>query len=255
MKKIIIITGASSGMGASFARELAARDADEMFLIARRADKLNAVADEIRKTAKMKITPVAADIAKENVIARIAKPGDVIDTLVNNAGFGIYGEFAKAAPEKNSELVAVNCGAMLALCNAALPYLAAGSRIINVASLAAFSPMGGFALYAASKSFALNFSLGLAAELAEKKIKVIALCPGPVDTEFSNVASGGIRESVPRGANPDAVVRHCLRRLERNKKIAIMKTKWKLKAALGRIMPLPFLARFTMKHERRPSAE
>ncbi len=259
MSRIIIITGASSGIGKSFAKALVQRDnVDEMFLIARREDLLKQLASELSGKAKMRITPVVSDvsgIAGGEAIKKILKTGDTIDTLVNNAGFGIYGLFEKSDIERDISLIDINISAIVSTCHASVPFLDAKSRIINVSSLAAYAPMGGFAIYAASKSFVLNFTLGFAAELESKGIKVIALCPGPVDTEFSNVASSGVRNTVPHGANPDNVVAHCLRELERGKHIAIMCPVWKLKAFFAKILPLSFLAKFTLKYERRPSVE
>ncbi|MDR2337336.1 MAG: SDR family NAD(P)-dependent oxidoreductase [Deltaproteobacteria bacterium] len=258
MSRIIIITGASSGIGESFARRLIKRNADKMFLIARRADRLEALTKELSAKTKMQVVPVVADISGlkgKDIIKKIIEPNAVIDTLINNAGFGIYGLFGDESLERYSEMLDVNIKSVVTTCYSALPFLTEGSRIINVASLAAFSPMGAFALYAASKAFVLNFSLGLAAELSPKKIRVIALCPGPVDTEFSNIASNGIRKNVPHGASPNEVVEHCLRELDKGKEIAIMRHSWKIKALLARIVPITFLARLALRFERRPSAK
>jgi short-subunit dehydrogenase len=256
MSRIIVITGASSGIGESFARKLIHRDVDKMFLIARRANRLEELTKELAAKTKMQILPIVADISGlkgDEVIKKIIEPGDVVDTLVNNAGFGIYGLFGEEVLERYSEMLDVNIKSVVSICYAALPFLAEESRIINVSSLAAFSPMGAFALYAASKSFVLSFSLGLAAELSSRKVRVIALCPGPVDTEFSNIASNGVRKNVPHGASPDEVVNHCLKELDKGQEIAVMRPVWKVKALLARVIPLRLLARLTLKFERRPS--
>jgi short-subunit dehydrogenase len=112
--------------------------------------------------------------------------------------------------------------------------------------------MGAFAVYAASKAYVLYFTLGLAAELKERGVQITALCPGPVDTEFSAVDSNGARQKVRHGKSPEKVVRHCLRSLAAGKNIAVMAPLWRFKAFASRLLPLPFLARLTMATEQRP---
>jgi short-subunit dehydrogenase len=175
-----------------------------------------------------------------------------LDTWVNNAGFGTYGPFAEVPLDRQLDEIDLNVTSLTALCGAALPYLKSGSRIVNTASLASFSPMGGFAVYAASKVYVLYFTLGLAAELKERGVRVTALCPGPVDTEFSAVASNGVRQKVAHGKSPEKVVRHCLHCLDAGKNIAVMAPLWRFKAFAVRLLPLPFLAWLTMVTEKRP---
>ncbi|MDR0527371.1 MAG: SDR family NAD(P)-dependent oxidoreductase [Spirochaetaceae bacterium] len=263
MKSVSIVTGASSGMGMEFARALVSRPGlGELWLIARRIERLQSLAAELKTiNPGLAIRPVAADLGGREggrVIAGLLEAaggrGEIfIDTLVNNAGFGTYGNFDATAIDRQLDEIDLNVTSLTAITGICLPYLERGSRIINTASLAAFAPMGGFAVYAASKAYVLNFTLGLAAELEAKGIKVIALCPGPVDTEFSRVASEGVRNKVLHGKPPAAVVRHCLTLLERGKKIAIMAPKWRLKSFLPRLFGRFFIAKVTMHTEKRPS--
>jgi short-subunit dehydrogenase len=266
MYKVTIITGASSGMGVEFAKQLLCRPGvNEMWLIARRADRLSALAATLQKASPFtRVLPISADITGRNggafLAARLAETaalrendgGLQIDTLVNNAGFGTYGPFQEVSLDRQLDEIDLNVTSLTSLCGAALPYLKSGSRLINTASLAAFSPMGAFAVYAASKAYVLYFTLGIAAELKERGVRVIALCPGPVDTEFSAVASNGARQKVRHGKSPDKVVRHCLHRLDAGKNIALMAPLWHFKAFASRILPLPLLARLTMAMEKRP---
>jgi uncharacterized protein len=287
MKRIQIITGASSGIGREFALQIAReRNADEMWLIARRRDRLESLAAEIAAfgaeanngaatgTATRAFGPNAGAAPKARVVeldiggrkgvdalASMLKSeadgagdgGLVVDALVNNAGFGTYGTFADTAIDRQLDMIELNCVALTALCHAALPYLARGSLVVNVASLAAFAPLGNFAVYGATKAYSLSFTLALAAEVADSGVRVIALCPGPVDTEFANVASNGARTAVVDGKSPAAVVAHCLRAARKGKRVAVMAPKWKVKAFISRIVGRYFVARYTYVHDKRPS--
>ena len=127
-----------------------------------------------------------------------------------------------------------------------------GSLIINTASLASFAPLGNFAVYAATKAYVLSFTLALAAEVRDRGIRVCALCPGSVSTEFAEVASNGARKEVLHGVAADKTVSHCLKCAERGKKTALMTWKWKLFAAASRLLDRYAVARFTYKHWKRP---
>ncbi|MDR2467502.1 MAG: SDR family NAD(P)-dependent oxidoreductase [Spirochaetaceae bacterium] len=268
MKKIIIVTGASSGIGLEFARQLAPRKdcsgrlMDELWLVARRADRLTNLAVCLeRDNPGLVVKPVAADLGGRTggvllsglLTKAAADGGAFVDTLVNNAGFGTYGRFDTTDLTRQLDEIDLNVTSLTAVTGAVLPYMGRGSRIINTASLAAFSSMGGFAVYAASKAYVLNFSLALAAELECSGIAVIALCPGSVDTEFADVASEGLRKKVLHGKSPALVVKHCLKLLEKGKKIAIMALKWRIKAFLPRFFSRYFTAKVTMFTEKRPS--
>ena len=267
MKNIVVITGASSGMGAEFARQIAAKKKyDEIWCIARREDKLKELEEEINNESYF--TPVKSvpmDVSGKEGVARfkafleeqneeIKKMNSKIQIalLINNAGFGTYGPFDETPYEREMEMIDLNCTALTGICGVALPYLNEGSIIINTASLAAFMPLGNFAVYAATKAYVLSFSVALAAELKEKGIKVCALCPGSVSTEFANVASNGVRKEVKGGHDPVKVVAHCLKKAYKGKKITLWHPKWKFNAFLSRIVGRYTVARFTYKHHKRP---
>lgn len=264
MKRVIIVTGASSGLGTVFAKELCReRNPDEVWLIARRKDRLLETAGEINRVCAetgLKTAPILheTDLANPDKIHFLAEllknAGDVqIDTLVNNAGVGTYGEFAETSLDRTLSMVALNVTALTALTHQALPYMKEGCRIINVASLASFAALGNFAAYAATKSYVLSLSVALAAELKDRGITVTAACPGPVDTEFARVASNGARDKVLHGANPEKVVRHCLRAANKGKALSVMGLKWKFKAFMSRFIGRYYFARHTYLHEKRPS--
>lgn len=265
MKRIIIVTGASSGLGREFALQLAKeRNADEIWLIARRIDKLNLLAAELTSLGKVQAKTFSLDISGKKGVTAFKKiltkealeagtEGLCIDTLINNAGFGTYGTFMETDIERQLDMIDLNVSSLTGLCHLCVPYMSKGSLLVNVASLASFIPLGNFAVYGATKAYVLSFSIALAAEIADLGIFVSTLCPGPVDTEFAEIASNGARKKVIDGRDPAAVVDHCLSLSRRGKRVAIMAVKWKFKAFMSRFVGRFFFARYSYIHEKRPS--
>ena len=278
MKRIAIITGASSGMGTEFTKELFLNSEnykfgkfDEIWILARRSDRLKNLKYDLEKAAENncskeypEITAIEIDLSGTkgvtafNAILKTTKKveskngGFEIGLLVNNAGFGTYGEFTETPLDKELEMIATNCSTLTGLCGLAIPFMNEKSTIINVASLAAFLPLGNFAVYAATKSYVLSFSVALAAELKDKGIHVLAMCPGSVSTEFANVASNGARKEVLHGYPADKTVKHALKCASNKKHIALWAHKWKITAFFSRFIGRFFGARFTFIHNKRP---
>ena len=262
MKRIIIITGASSGLGAEFARQIYAEKSSigaEIWLIAREADKLGAFANTLTgrditiKTFAFDLSGAAGAERVREILDTERKAGDfVVELLINNAGFGTYGPFVETAPNREMAMIDLNCTALTGICGFVLPHMIHGCRIINVASLAAFLPLGNFAVYAATKAYVLSFSVALAAELRSRGISVCALCPGSVSTNFANVASNGKRKEVLHGCDPCKVVAHCLRASRHGRKIALARPKWKFTAFMSRFVGRYLGARFTYLFNKRP---
>ncbi|MCQ2599744.1 MAG: SDR family NAD(P)-dependent oxidoreductase [Treponema sp.] len=278
MKRIAIITGASSGMGTEFAKELFLNSEnykfgkfDEIWILARRSDRLKNLKYDLEKAAENdsskeypEITAIEIDLSGTkgvtafNAILKTTKKveakngGFEIGLLVNNAGFGTYGEFTETPLDKELEMIDTNCSTLTGLCGLAIPFMNEKSTIINVASLAAFLPLGNFAVYAATKSYVLSFSVALAAELKDKGIHVLAMCPGSVSTEFANVASNGARKEVLHGYPADKTVKHALKCASNKKHIALWAPKWKITAFFSRFIGRFFGARFTFIHNKRP---
>lgn len=188
-----IITGASSGFGAEFARRLAPQ-CRRLVLVARREPLLRELADSLLALhAGLEVEVIPCDLADGSARARLLQMPGLVQAgptlLVNNAGLGDYGEFAESDPERNRSLLQVNIGALVELTRGLLPQLKEqGGGIINIASLAADLPIPDFALYAASKAFVASFSEALRLELKEVGIPVTCICPGPSHTGFGKVA-------------------------------------------------------------------
>jgi short-subunit dehydrogenase len=188
-----LITGASSGIGEAMARQLAAEQ-QTLVLVARRREKLEALAQELRAAHRIRVEVLAADLeqvgAAAALMAQVEGLGLSVDTLINNAGFGINAEFADMAADRVSAMLHLNVVALTELTHAVLPAMLSRQqgRIMNIASVAAFQPCPRFAEYGASKAYVLSFTEALAAEVASKGVKVTAVCPGATRTEFHDVA-------------------------------------------------------------------
>lgn len=207
LKTYMLITGASGGIGYDIAR-LAAADGTNLVLVARSADKLNRISEELRKNYSSQVVTIAVDLSEESgvnsLISEIESGNITIDALVNNAGFGDFGDFAKADLPKNMEMIRLNISAITRLSHFALQAMlkTKHGKIMNVASTAAFMPGPGMAVYYASKAYVLSFSEALTRELKGTGITVTTLCPGPTDTSFA--AAAGLGKSLLHRMLPPA---------------------------------------------------
>ncbi|HVA59487.1 MAG TPA: SDR family oxidoreductase [Mycobacteriales bacterium] len=187
-----LVTGASSGIGADIARELAARG-HGLVLVARGAERLRGLTDELNG-AGVRVEAIAADLAsaadRARLLAQLEAGDRTVDVLVNNAGVGTSGAAHRGDPDRELALVRLNIEAVVDLCSRLLPGMVGRGRgaILNVASTAAFQPLPGQASYAASKAFVLSYTEALRAELRATGVTVTALCPGPVETGFGEAA-------------------------------------------------------------------
>lgn len=252
-KGTALVTGASAGLGTGFARALAAEGHD-LILTARRADRLDALAEEIRVAHGVAVTAIAADLARpegaSELIAEIGKRGLAVTTLINNAGYGASGALAGADRDRITGMIELNCRALVELCHAVLPGMIQmrSGAILNVASTAAFQPGPFMAVYYASKAFVLSFSEALHEEVRAQGVHVSALCPGPTATEFFD-AAGSSDDFVLKklAGDPDAVVRDGLAALRANKPIKVSGLRNAVMAGSVRFMPRGVIRRMVAK--------
>lgn len=240
MKHTAVITGASSGLGAIFAEQLAQRGFS-LVLAGRDQARLAAVKQRIAQSTRVELVVGdlgAADGVKD-LIARL--DGRVIDVLVNNAGFGTYGPFAEIDAYREHELVAVNVDALVRLTHAVLPGMLARGRggILNVASTIAFQPGTYQATYSASKAFVLSLSQALWAETHGSGVTVTALCPGPTRTGFVHALGSDVTHTAAyrRLAPPEPVVAAGLRGLDRGRAVVVPGWRNRAMATGGRLAP------------------
>lgn len=187
---IIVITGASSGMGLEFALQLdnVFDSIDEIWLIARRKEAMLKVAECMEHTTRVLDMDITNDKDMNRLQELLTAEKPVIRMLVNCAGYGVMGSFSHLNMQEELGMIDVNCKALTQMTYFCLPYMRKNSRIIQLASSAAFMPQPDFAVYAASKSYVYSLSRALSEELRHKRIYVTAVCPGPVDTPFFDIA-------------------------------------------------------------------
>jgi short-subunit dehydrogenase len=239
-----LITGASSGIGEAFARRLAAGGSD-LLLVARRAERLDALAETLRLRFAVRVEICVEDLSDAAGVRRVERrihELPTLDLLVNNAGFGLPGRFVETPVERSLEMVQLHLHAALRLCHAALPGMIAQGRggLINVASIGAFLPRPGDATYCATKAFLSAFSQALQGELAGSGVRVQVLCPGFTRTGFYDdprYTGYDIERSVPAflWMQPEAVVAHSLRDLARHRVLSVPGFWNRLLLALARL--------------------
>jgi short-subunit dehydrogenase len=255
-----LITGASAGIGREFARQLAGR-ARLLILAARREQELSELRDELRRqypnlAVRIRKTDLA-DLAQiKELMAWLDYEKIDVDLLINNAGLGDYGPFATSDSIRNEQIMLVNMVALTCLTRHLLPPMIARKRggILNVSSSAGFLPIPGLAIYAATKAYVTSFSEALRAELRGTGVSVCALCPGPVHTEFQEVAKrpDGERQNGPEfvHVSVEQVVRDALSGLEADRPLVIPGLPIKIVMFLVRMTPMPILrwaSRFSPK--------
>lgn len=241
--KIAVITGASSGLGKEYALavERLRPDIDEIWLLARRKDKLEEVAGLINKRVKA----VACDITDEQSLnaymGLLKQENATVALLINNAGFGKLGLFTDISTADNAGMVRLNCEALTVMTSVTLPFMCENGEIINTCSIASFAPNTRMAVYSSTKAFVMSFSRALRSELKPKKINVLAVCPGPMETEFLSLAGIGKGDSktfdtLPRD-NPRRVAENSLKASQKHKAVFADHIFYKFYRVVAKILP------------------
>lgn len=215
-----LITGASSGIGEAFAKELAARQTN-LVLVARSQEKLHQLAEKLQKKYNIQVEMIVKDLTESNATADVfditKNQGLTIDLLINNAGFGDYGDFAERDGERQIKMIQLNVLALVDLTHKFLPLMRQrrSGSIINVSSIAAFQPIPYLSVYAASKAFVLSFSEALWAENRDYGVRVLVVCPGPTESNFFTEASfpSSFTGKTSKISTPEEVVNDALNAL------------------------------------------
>lgn len=258
MKKIAIITGASSGMGRRFVETMEASwgKVDEIWVVARRKERLELLGE----TLKLPLRPLALDLTvpdELNEVRRLLeeeKPE--VSLLINASGYGKFQAVMDTPPEDNLNMVDLNCKALMALCQYAVPYMKSGSQIINIASVAAFQPIPYIDVYGATKAFVLSFSRALNRELKGRGIRVMAVCPFWTKTEFFDRAVAAEKEAVVKKYvamyRPEDIVKRAWRDAKRGKDVSTYGFVARGQIALVKLLPHRLVMDIWMKQQRLP---
>lgn len=239
---IAIITGASSGIGYEFAKQIDAYEGlDELWLIARRRERLKELAVKLKTPVKI----LEFDLSKEDYIPSLtdalSKAEVNVALLINAAGFGKYGTCVDLTDEETANMIDVNIRSLITLTRSVLPFMNEGSRIINMGSASSFQPLPYFNLYASTKAFVVHFSRALNVELKPRKISVTCVCPGYVRTEFFDVASNTKNSTACTNFDPlyepDDVVRLALKDSKKGKDMSVYGFTTKIRRLGAKLMP------------------
>ncbi len=240
---IAVITGASSGLGWEYAKEVynTRPDLDEIWVIARREDRLKELQLQLGTT----VIPVAFDItdpqAVENYISLLKEKNANVKLLINNAGFGKLGNFDELSLNENTAMVRLNCEGLTAMTAATLPFMNEKSEIINSCSIASFAPNTRMAVYSSTKAYVMSLSRALRLELKKRKINVLAVCPGPMNTEFLSLAniekgSSNTFDTLPR-VNPRTMAVKSLKASKKGMAVYTNRVFYKFYRLLAKILP------------------
>ena len=247
LRPVTLITGASAGLGAEFARQCARRG-QSLLLTARRQDRLEALARELggAETITLDLGRPGATAA---LMAEAQARGLAVETLINNAGFGLAGRFVDLSADRQRDMIRLNVTALTDLCAMALPAMLERRRgfILNVASTAACQAGPNMAVYYATKAFVLSLSAALHQETKGTGVHVTALCPGPTATEFFDVAGAGEGRLAKMAVDPVAVVKAGLDGLARNRAIVIPGALNKATAQSNRLLPRALMRRIVAR--------
>lgn len=251
--KIAVITGASSGMGREFARQLTAAETfDELWVIARRADRLEELKKELSLPVRVVALDLTKDIKKYEELLAAEKPE--VSILINSSGFGKFGRYDQIPLQDCMDMIDLNCKALVAVTQLTLPYIPDGGRILQVDSLSAFQPVPYLNVYGATKAFVLSYSQALEAELRQRRIQVMAFCPGWVKTEFFDHAEQTSNHAVVyfnKWFTAEEAVRIGLRDLKKKKSVSVPSLVNKLQVFGVKHLPTKWVMNIWLKQQKK----
>ena len=237
--RIAVITGASSGMGREFAIKLEAqKNFEEIWVIARRADRLN----ELKEVLGKKVRPISLDLTEQESLnkfkAMLEAEKPEIEVLVNASGYGKFGAFEDLNLDDQLGMLDLNAKALTAVTYLSLPYLRQGSEVYQIASLSSFQPVPYLAVYGATKAYVLSFTRAIGAELKKRGIKMMAICPGWVKTEFFDraVVKEGVITYFNQFFTSEQIVRRAMRDMKKGKDVSVCGPKIRAQVLLTKLL-------------------
>lgn len=251
--RIAIITGASSGMGREFVKQIDAIESfDEIWVIARRKERL----EEISKDSNNKIRPISLDLMKRESIdelkALLESEKPDVAVLVNGSGFGRFGAFTDIDLESQLDMIDLNDKALVAMTHITLPYMREGGRIYQIDSLSSFQPVPYIGVYGATKAFVLSFSRALNVELKKRGIRVMAICPGWVRTEFFDRAvTDDTITYYNRYYDADEVVKRALKDMKKGRDVSVCGFPIRMQVRLTKLLPHKLVMKIWCKQQKK----
>ena len=249
--KIAVITGASSGMGREFVYALDRdEEFDELWVIARREQRLL----ELKEKCRAKIRPIVLDLQTRESFALyrqlLEQEKPEIAVLVNAAGFGLFGAFMDMDMDRQLDIIDLNSRALTAMCYMSVPYMAKGSRIYNMGSMSSWQPVPYINVYGASKAYVLNFSRALGVEVKDRGIRVMAVCPGWITTEFFDHAIHDDTISYfNRYYPPEQVIEKALKDMKKGKNASVLGFPERMQVLLVKLLPVGFVMKTWCKQQ------
>lgn len=252
--KIAVITGASSGMGREFVLQLTAQQAfDEVWLIARRKEKLEQLAQELDVPARIVALDLTSNAAFDEYAALLKAQEPQISVLVNASGYGKFEAFTNIKLEEQLEMIDLNDKALVAITYLSLPYMSRGSLVYQIGSLSSFQPVPYISVYGATKAFVLSFTRAVNAELHHTGIRMMAVCPGWVKTEFFDraVTDESVITYYNKFFTAEQVVRRALKDMKKGKDVSVVGPSIRAQVLLTKLLPHRLVMKIWLKQQKK----
>ena len=257
---IAIITGASSGMGAEFVKQLKLQyGVEDFWLIARREDKMKKIAEELSVNAKILSLDLTESADIEKLKETLAAERPKVKYLINSAGFGNFGSFDQLPERDITKMIDLNVKALVLITHMVIPYMERGGRIVELGSGSCFTPLPNFNIYASSKAFVLHYTKGLNPEIKKYGLRATCFCPGWVETEFLDKATNRTDVTVPKKMSPmlrcEDVVSRCVKSLKRGPVMYVTNWYTKLQHLLFKLVPDVILTKLWLGMQKYPDGD